>query len=125
MKKIVIVLVVAGVLFGLYSAMMAGYSYITISNLLDEVVPRQIGPRGVADSYQAQERDQRIRAAVVQTVTEAGLPIEQSAVEVGEDGGRLAVRVHYPYPVVKLQGETKAAIPVSVTSTFPLPPRPQ
>lgn len=123
MKKLVILLVVVGVIFAVYSAMMAGYSYVTISNLLDEVVPRQIGPRGVSDNDQAQERDQRIRAAIVQTVTAAGLPIEPSAVEVGEDGGRLAVRVSYPYPVVTLKGETKAAIPVSVTSTFPLPPR--
>lgn len=125
MKKLFIVLVVVGIVFGVYSAMMAGYSYVTISNLLDEVVPRQIGTRGVADSHQAQERDERIRAAVARSVTDAGLPIEPSAVEVGEDGGRLAVRVSYPYPVVTLKGETKAAIPVSVTSTFPLPPRTQ
>jgi hypothetical protein len=123
MKKIVITLVVVAILFCVYSAMMAGYTYVTISNVMDEVVPRQIGTQGVADAYGAQERNQRVQKAVVQSVTDAGVPIEATAVEVGEDGGRLAVRVSYPYPVIRLQGETKAAIPVSVTSTFPLPPK--
>lgn len=121
MKKVVVVLVLAAIVYGVYSLGMAGYSYVTISNLLDEVVPRQIGTSGVADSYAAQERNERIRSAVARSVTDAGLPLDASAVAITEEGGRLAVRVSYRYPVVRLQGETKAAIPVSVSSAFPLP----
>jgi hypothetical protein len=122
MKKIIVPLVIVGILFSLYSFGMAGYSYVTISNLLDDVVPRQIGTRGVSDSFAAQERNERVRAAVVKSVTDAGIVIDQSAVTTAEEGSKLAVRVSYQYPVIKYQGETKVAIPVTVTSLFPVPP---
>ena len=122
MKKIVVALVIAGILYSLYSAGKAGHSYITISNLMDEVVPRQIGTAGVSDQYQAQERNDRIKGAVAQSVTDAGIPIDKSNVSISEEQGRLAVRVQLEHPFVTFQGETKAAIPVAVTSTYLLPP---
>ncbi len=122
MKKIVVTLVIVGILFGLYSGGMAGYAYVTISNLLDDVVPRQIGTRGVADSYAAQERNERVRAAVAKSVTDAGIIIDPSAVTAAVEGSKLAVSVKYQYPVISFQGETKVAIPVTVTSLFPVPP---
>ena len=120
MKKIVGLLVFVAIFYGVYSAGMAGYAYVTISNLLDEVVPRHIPATPPPDQYAAQERNERIRAAVAQAVTAAGLAIEPTAVDVGEEAGRLAVRVSYQHPVVTFQGETKAAIPVSVRSNYPM-----
>lgn len=120
MKKIVVILVFVLIFYGVYSAGMAGYAYVTISNLVDETVPRFIPATPPPDQYAAQERDDRIRAAVAQAVTAAGMAIEPTAVDVAEQAGRLAVRVSYQYPVVTYQGETKAAIPVSVTSNFPM-----
>ena len=121
MKKIVGILIFALIFYGVYSAGMAGYAYVTISNLLDETVPRFIPATPTSgDRFAPQERDDRIRAAVVQAVTGAGIAIEPTAVDVAENAGRLAVRVSYDYPVVTFKGETKAAIPVSVTSNFPL-----
>ena len=121
MKKIVVTLVIVGVLFGLYSAGMAGYSYVTISNLLDEVVPRQIGNVPL-DKFASQERNERIRGAVAKTVTDAGIPLDKETVTLSEEGSRLFVQVRTEYPVIRYGGETKVAIPVSVTSSFPLPP---
>jgi hypothetical protein len=121
MRKIFGLLVIALIVYGVYSAGMAGYAYVTISNLMDEVVPRHIpATPSSGDRFATQERDDRIRAAVAQAVTAAGLAIEPAAVDVAEEAGRLAVRVSYQHPVVTFQGETKAAIPVSVTSKFPL-----
>ena len=125
MRKIITVLVIVGILYGVYSAGMAGHSYVTISGVIDEVVPRQIGDKGVPDSWAAKERDDRIRAAVVKSVTDAGIPIGADDVAISEDAGKLSVRVSHGYPVVTFQGETKAAIPVSVTGSYLLPaPRP-
>ena len=125
MRKIITVLVIVGILYGVYSAGMAGHSYVTISGVIDEVVPRQIGDKGVPDSWAAKERDDRIRAAVVKTVTDAGILIGADDVAISEDAGKLSVRVSHGYPVVTFQGETKAAIPVSVTGSYLLPaPRP-
>ena len=121
MKKVVIVLFIVGILYSLYSAGMAGHSYVTISGLMDEVVPRQIGDRGVSDSYAAKERDERVRAAVAKTVTDAGIPIGTENVAVSEEDGKLFVRVSHQYPFISFQGETKAAIPVSVTGSYLLP----
>jgi hypothetical protein len=122
MKKLIAVLAVVGILWALYTAGMAGYAYITISNLVDEVVPRQIGTVAV-DRYDAQERNERIKSAVAKTLTHAGLAVEPAAIAVDEDGSRLAVRVAYDHPVITYQGETKVAIPVTVTSSYPVPPR--
>ncbi|MBI1735092.1 MAG: hypothetical protein HYR51_07965 [Candidatus Rokubacteria bacterium] len=121
MKKIVVILVFVLIFYAVYSAGMAGYAYVTISNLVDETVPRFIPATPTSgDQFATQERDDRIRSAVAQVVTAAGMAIEPTAVDVAEEGGRLAVRVSYRYPVVTFQGETKAAIPVSVTSNFPM-----
>ena len=125
MKKIITVLVIVGILYGVYSAGMAGHSYVTISGVIDEVVPRQIGDKGVPESWAAKERDDRIRAAVVKSVSDAGIPIDAGDVAISEDAGKLSVRVSHGYPVITFQGETKAAIPVSVTGSYVLPaPRP-
>ena len=124
MKKLVGLLVFAAIFYGVYSAGMAGYAYVTISNLLDEVVPRHIpATPTTGDRFATEERDNRIRSAVAQAVNSAGIAIDPAAVDVAEEGGRLAVRVSYQYPVVTYQGETKAAIPVSVTSRYPVGPR--
>ena len=125
MKKLVGFLVAALIFYAVYSFGMAGYAYVTLSNLLDETVPRHIPATPVAgDRFAVQDRDDRIRSAVAGAATAAGIAIEPAAVAVAEEAGRLAVRVHYEYPVVTFQGETKAAIPVSVTSNFPVePPR--
>jgi hypothetical protein len=121
MKKVVVISLVALIFYAVYSAGMAGYAYVTISNLVDETVPRHIPATASPDDrFATQERDDRIRSAVAQAVTAAGLSIDTGAVDVAEQAGRLAVRVSYQYPVVTFQGETKAAIPVSVTSNFPM-----
>jgi hypothetical protein len=122
MKKVFWLGVLALFLFGLYSIAKAGHAYVTISNLMDEVVPRHIGAVGVPDQLAATERNERIKGAVAQSVTEAGIPIERSAVSFSEERGTLFVRVEHQYPVVTWQGETKAAIPVAVTSKYLLPP---
>ena len=121
MKKVFWIGVLVLFLYGLFSLGKAGHTYITISNLMDEVVPRHIGTQGVADQQGANERNERIKGAVVLSVTEAGIPIDKSGISFSEDKGTLFVRVEYQYPVVTWQGETKAAIPVAVTSKFLLP----
>jgi hypothetical protein len=126
MKKLFVLLVIVGILYGLYSAGMAGHSYVTISGVMDEAVPRQIGDKGVSDQFAAKERDDRIRKAVAENVTAAGITIGPENIAISEEGGKLFVQVSHQYPVIVFQGETKAAIPVSVTSSFQLPPpRPQ
>lgn len=121
MKKVVGILIVVLIFYVVYSAGMAGHAYVTISNLVDETVPRHLPATPTAgDRFATQERDDRIRAAVAQAVTSAGIVIDPASVDVAEESGRLAVRVSYQYPVVTFQGETKAAIPVSVTSNFPM-----
>lgn len=121
MKKVLVTLVIVAIVYGFYSAGMAGHSYIAIGNLLDEIVPRQIGTLGVADEQGAHARNERIRAVVVQTLTEAGFPIDTSDVSFSEEQGKLSVRVQRRYPVITFQGETKVAIPVAVTSNYLLP----
>jgi hypothetical protein len=121
MKKLFGMGMIILIIYGFYSMGKAGHSYIIIGDLLDEIVPRQIGMQGVADQQGAQERNERIRAVVVASVTEAGFPIDKSDVSFSEDQGKLSVRVQRQHPVVTYQGETKVAIPVAVTSNFLLP----
>ena len=80
MKKLFWLAVLALFLFGLYSVAKAGHAYVTISNLMDEVVPRHIGAVGVADQQAANERNERIKGAVVLSVTDAGIPIDKSGI---------------------------------------------
>lgn len=121
MKKLFVTGVILLILYTLYSMGMAGHSYITMGNLIDEVVPRHIGARGAADQQAAQERNERIRNVVVQTITDNGLPIDKSDVTLTEEQGKLFVRVQRRHPVITWQGETKFAIPVAATSSFLLP----
>jgi hypothetical protein len=119
MKGLFIVLVVAGILYGIYSGAMVAWSYFELSSAMEEAVPREL--RQAEDSWARGARADRIRAAVVKAAGQSGIAVDPRSVQVTEQDGSVSVQVRHPYPVVTYAGETKAAIPVTATRSFPLP----
>jgi hypothetical protein len=120
-KALFTVLVVVVILYGVYSGAMAIWSYFELSNLVEEVVPRELtktGDRG----WGSVDRMQAIRSAIIKGARNDGIVLDPAAVSVTEEEGALWVRINAPYPLVRLRGERIVDIPVSTAHSFALKP---
>lgn len=124
MKALFTVLVVVAILYGIYSGAMAIWWYFELSNLVEEVVPRELkktGDRG----WGSVDRMQAIRTAIIKGAQGDGIALDPKAVSVTEEEGALWVHVSAPYPVVRVRDQRIIDIPVSTAHSFALKPEPR
>ena len=118
MKVLFTVALIFGILWSIYSAAMAAWSYFELSSLVEEVVSRDL-PRLLADKgWKSGDRAQKIRDAIVKAATEAGVELDPDGVLVSEEDGELWVRINSGYPLVRYQGQRLFSIPISTAHSF-------
>jgi hypothetical protein len=97
-----------GFLYVFWTGGMAVRSYWQMSDVVDRAFELQERARAGAAA---------VRRVIVEGAAEAGVPIAADDVEVTEDGGVLAVRLHWSWPVVSWQGEHIVRVPLSLERT--------
>ena len=121
MKVVVTLLIVLGIIWGIYSGFMAVWSYFELSNLVEEVVPRELPKIRERASWAKTERVTKIHAAIVRGANEAGVALDPDAVTVTEEDGAIWVRINAAYPVIRYRGEIMLSIPISTAHSFAIP----
>ena len=119
MRGLFIILVIFGIVYGVYTGAMAAWSYFEISNVVEEVVPREL-PKA-RESWARSDRSATIREAVLKGATQAGIALDPGGVAVTEEEGSLWVRIRYAYPVARI-GERQLTIPIRTAHSFPVKP---
>ena len=119
MRGLFAILVIVGIVYGIYTGAMAAWSYFEISNVVEEVVPREL-PK-TSEGWAKSDRSRTIRAAVLKGATQAGITLDPSGVAVTEEEGSLWVRITYAYPVARI-GERQFTIPISTAHSFSVKP---
>lgn len=108
------------VIYGGYSGFMALQFYLEMSNLVDEVVQREL-PKVSDRGWRAQDRMRRIREAIVKAATQSSIPLDPAAIVVTEEAGVLWVKTAFQYEVVKLPGDKSLGIPIETSHSFNVP----
>ena len=119
MKGFFTLVMIFAIVYSIYSGFMAVWSYFELTTLVEEVVPREI-PKISERGWRSADRSGRIRAAIVQGATEAGVALDPDAVMVSEEDGALWVRINAGYPMIRYHGEVWLSIPISTAHSFPL-----
>jgi len=115
-KGLFTILIIAGIIYGIYSGFMAVWSYFEISNLVEEVVPREL-PQ--TKGWEQQDRVKKVRDAIVKGAMDSGVALDPNAVSVAEEGNALWVRIDAAYPIVRYHD--LLSIPISTAHSFTLP----
>lgn len=110
MKIVLVALLVLAFFYAFYSGVMVIWSYLEVSGAVDRAWEEQ-GKNGASS----------VRAAIVKHAADAGVPLDDRLVQVGEDDRSLSVRLRWSWPVVSYQGETIVEIPLSMERAFAKP----
>jgi hypothetical protein len=97
--------VIVALCYAAYSGMIAAWSWIAVSNAVDEVISRE-GIEAVP------ERD--IKARIMQSTSEAGVTLAERDVSVTREDRAVRVDVMWAIPVVVVRGDSVLAVPLSV-----------
>jgi hypothetical protein len=106
--------------YGGYTAIVALQQYFELSNLLEEVVQREL-PKVSGWGWRPADRGRRIHDSIVRTAKQSGIPVEPDAVMLNEQGGVLAVRITYRFPALKYGRNQAITVPISAGRTFTVP----
>ncbi|MBI2218731.1 MAG: hypothetical protein HYU51_15690 [Candidatus Rokubacteria bacterium] len=112
-------LVLAVVVYGGWTGMLALQHYMNLANLVNDTVEREL-PKLSGAGWQPVDRAYRIRESIVQSATQSGLPVDASAVVVSESAGVLAVRVRSYYTLARYEDKA-VTVPISASRSFPVP----
>ena len=118
MKALFGFLIFAGILYGIYSGVMAIWSYFEISNVVEEVVPRELPKL----SDRGSDRSEDMRNAIVKGAEKAGIALDPATVNVSEEGSAIWVRINATYPVLRFRDKKYFDIPISTAHSFGLKP---
>jgi hypothetical protein len=118
-RLLVRVALLVAVLWGLYSGAMAAKSYIELSNVVQEVVSRELGSPGDRSTLDRSDRARRIREAILKGAAQSGIVLEAARVSVTEQDSAVRVRVTSSYEALRV-GERALDIPISTSHSFDL-----
>jgi hypothetical protein len=119
-KLVFTLLVVGAIFYGVYSAALAAWSYFEISNLVEEVTPRELRNMGGGSNWERADRTRRLREAILKGAEQSGIVLDPKGVSVTESDGAIWVRITNKYPMVKFRGESMVTIPISTAHSFPV-----
>jgi hypothetical protein len=115
----VLFLVLAGVIYGGWTGMLALQHYMNLASLVDDTVEREL-PKVSGAGWEPVDRAYKIRESIVQSATQSGLPVDASGVVVSESAGILAVRVRSNYTLARYEDKA-VTVPISASRSFPVP----
>jgi hypothetical protein len=110
MKLIAVGLLVVGLFYALYAGFIAVRSYLDVSSAVDRALEEQ-ARNGAAS----------VRAGIVKHAGEAGVPLDDRLVQVGEDERSLSVRLRWSSPVITYNGQHIIEIPLSLERGYAKP----
>ena len=106
MKLVIWGLVIVALCYAAYSGMIAAWSWIAVTNAVDEVLTR--------DGVEALP-EREIKNRIMLSTNEVGVPIKEREVTVTHYTDRtVRVEVAWTVPVIVLHGDTVVAVPLSV-----------
>ena len=114
MKVIFWLCVGIGFIYAFYSAGVAAYSYLQVS----DIVTQTIAARSRLDRY---ERAPRVKDDILKKTLEAGVTLDERDVFVAEEDRTLRVLVRWSYTVIIYKGDVVLAIPMSYDKSFQVP----
>ena len=122
MKILVTVLVVVGLGYGAYTAILAVGTYLEVAQIIDDAM-LDLKPGLIDDMRQALSGDRsdpvaKLREAILAKTAKARLPIGPEDITVIDTEPRLQVRVKWAQPVIVYQNEVVFAVPLSVKRGF-------
>jgi hypothetical protein len=97
--------VIVALCYAAYSGMIAAWSWIAVNNAVDEVVSRE-GIEKVPDP--------EIKARILQSTAEAGVPLHDRDVAVTRDDTAVRIEVIWTVPVIVVRGDSVLAVPLAV-----------
>jgi hypothetical protein len=100
--------VIVGLCYAAYSGMIAAWSWIAVSNAVDEVISRE----GI-DAVPEPE----IKARIVASTGESGVALSDRDVAIVRQDRATKVEVAWTIPLVVIQGDPLLTLPLSVTRT--------
>jgi hypothetical protein len=98
-------LVIVGLGYAAYSGMIVAWSWIAVNNAVDEVLSK--------DGVEALP-EKEIRARVLTSTNEAGVPLNERDVSVTRDNRLVRVEVVWTIPVIVVRGEALVEVPLAV-----------
>jgi hypothetical protein len=110
----------AVLIYGGYTGLMALQYYLEISNLVDEVVQREL-PKISGWGWRSPDRLRKIQEVLLNAANQSGIAIGPGDIVVGEQAGVLSVKVTYQYPVVNNEIARAITIPISTAHTYSVP----
>ena len=99
-------LVAVACCYAAYGAMMSGYQWFQIHNVVDEVLQ----PRNLRDLSTTTD----VRRRILTDAASAGVVLVEREVNVVSNRGVLAIQVAWTFPMIVYKGESVLAIPLSV-----------
>jgi hypothetical protein len=122
MKILVTVLVVVGLGYGAYTAILAVGTYLEVAQIIDDAI-LDLKPGLIDDMRQALSGERadpatKLREAILAKTAKARLPIGAEDVAINDTETRLQVHVKWAQPVIVYHDEVVFAVPLSVKRGF-------
>jgi len=123
-KRLVTLLVIVGVVYGVYNFTIAAYGWFQMANIVDEVARPEATKLGAQQSgfggFESRDRFGRVREGILKGSKEIGVPLRPEDVNINVVDGMLDVRLSWNAPMVAYQGKTYLELPMTVQRGFPV-----
>ena len=125
MRLLVTILVIVGVVYGVYNFTTAAYAWFQVSNLVDEIARPEAAKLGAQQqasfgAFESRDRFGRIREGIMRGANDFGVRLRPEDVNVNVVEDTLDVRLSWEAPMLAYQGKRYIAIPMSVQRGFPI-----
>ena len=124
MRRLITLLVIVGVVYGVYNFTMAAYGWFQMANIVDEVARPEATKLAAQQSgfggFESRDRFGGIRERILKGAKEIGVPLRPDNVNVNVVDGMLDVRLSWDAPMVEYQGKTYLEVPMTVQRGFPI-----
>jgi hypothetical protein len=117
MKVLFWVLVAIGCVYVFYLGAMAVSSYLEVTSIVEEVVNER------ASRTERQDRAGRVKDDIARKVAASGIPVDERAISVNDEGRTLEVGVRWNWPLIVYQEREYLSVPLKHERTFTVPER--
>jgi hypothetical protein len=107
MKALALLLIAVGCFYLFYSGVMAAWSYLTLSSIVEDAVYER-GRTAAAP----------VREAILKGAAASGLALDERHVVVEADERALRVQLRWTWPLVTYEGTTYVEVPLSLERSF-------
>lgn len=122
MKLLFTLLVIVAVVYGVYGFTMAAYGWFQMASVVDEIARPEAaklgGQQGGFGVFESRDRFGRIRDGILKAAKEANVELPPEGVAINVVDGMLDVRLAWDAPMIRYQGTSYLAIPMTLQRGF-------